>query len=264
MTLNSTPTAATVRAYPLLLAAATTAIALLIAACGSTSTSSSTESSVTTTIAKSTTSTQTGQTMRGKRYCEVLLTTIVDGNATAEVYNSYTLNDCPEDLWNALDAKAIASAEGVPLAVLNGPRYWLMDRAEKKGGSDGLTKKDFGGIEMYRLASVDIGPMAEATKPYTTHEVDREAVFTFDAGQTVYELVAPDGTTYLMQTWSTQKDPTLTEAALADLGSRLQLPAGWSYRSRTLDEPLKIVTTTTKAKVLQDDLGNSYSQESGS
>ena len=116
MTLNSTPTAATVRAYPLILAAATTAIALLITACGSTSTSSSTESSVTTTIAKSTTSTQTGQTMRGKRYCEVLLTTIVDGNATAEVYNSYTLNDCPEDLWNALDAKAIASAEGVPLA----------------------------------------------------------------------------------------------------------------------------------------------------
>ena len=99
---------------------------------------------------------------------------------------------------------------------------------------------------------------------YTTHEVDREAVFTFDAGQSVYELIAPDGTTYLMQTWATQNDPTRTEAALANLSSRLQLPAAWSYRSRNLDEPSQIVTTTTKAKVIQGDLGNSYSPESGS
>lgn len=202
--------------------------------------------------------------MRTKRYCEVLLTQVVDGNATAEVYNSFPLNECPAELWTKLDAKAIAGAEGVTLAVLNGPRYWLMDRVEKQGGTAGLAKKDFGGIEMYRQASVAVGSLAEAAKPYTPHAVDRSTVFEFDAGRTVYELHAPDGTTYVMQTWSQQKDPTLAESDLAGLGSRLQLPSGWTYAARTLDAPLRVVTTNTAAKVLQDDLGNSYSQETGS
>jgi hypothetical protein len=198
--------------------------------------------------------------MRTKRYCEVLLVRVVDGQASADVYNSFPLNDCPAELWTELDTAAIASAEGVTLAVLNGPRFWLMDRIEKQGGVEDLTKKDFGGIEMYRQASLAIGSLADAARPYTPNEVDRATVFVFDAGQVVYELTAPDDTTYVMQTWSQQKDPTLTEADLAGLGSRLQLPPGWTYGSRTLVEPLRVVTTDTVAKVLQDDLGNSYSQ----
>ncbi len=235
---------------------------LLFTGCGSTSTR--TASSDTAAFAVSTTTTQVRQSMRTKRYCEVLLVDVVDGNATADVYNSYPLNDCPAELWTKLDAGTIASAEGVTLAVLNGPRYWLMDRVDKQGGAAGLTKKGFGGIEMYRQASVALGSLVGATAPYTPREVDRDTVFTFDAGRTVYELTAPDGTNYVMQTWSQQKDPTLAETDLPDLGSRLELPSGWTYRSRTLDTPLEVVTTTTNAKVLQDDLGNSYSQETGS
>jgi len=262
MTPDSAPSPASSPAHPWLVAAAMAGVALMLTACGSTSTS--TASSATTTVAGSTTGTQVAPSMRTMRYCEVLLVHVVDGQASADVYNSYPLNDCPAELWTKLDATTIASTEGVTLADLNGPRYWLMDRVDKQGGTDGLTKKDFGGIEMYRQASVAIGSLADAAKPYTPHEVDRGTVFTFDAGRTVYELTAPDGTTYVMQTWSQQKDPNLAEADLAGLGSRLQLPAGWSYRSRTLDAPLQVVTTTTKAKVLQDDLNNSYSQETGS
>ena len=262
MTPDSNPSPATARTRTRLVAATMAGVALLLTGCDSTSTR--TASSDTTAITTSTTTAPVNQSMRTKRYCEVLLVQVVDGNATAEVYNSYPLNDCPAELWTKLDAGTIASAEGVTIAVLNGPRYWLMDRVDKQGGTDGLTKKDFGGIEMYRQASVALGSLVGATKPYTPREVDRDTVFTFDIGRTVYELTAPDGTTYVMQTWSQQKDPTLAEADLADLGSRLQLPPGWTYRSRTLDAPLEVVTTTTNAKVLQDDLGNSYSQETGS
>ena len=259
---ESTPSPATARARPRLVAVAMAGVALMLTACGPSSTSSA--PSATTTVAESTTGTQVAESMRTKRYCEVLLAQVVDGKATADVYNSYPLNDCPAELWTKLDAKSIASTEGVTLAVLNGPRYWLMDRVDKQGGTEGLAKKDFGGIEMYRQASVAIGSLADAAKPYTPHEVERATVFTFDAGRTVYELIASDGTTYAMQTWSQQKDPSLAEADLAGLGSRLQLPPGWTYGSRTLDAPLQVVTTTTNAKVLQDDLGNSYSQETGS
>jgi len=201
--------------------------------------------------------------MRGKRYCEVLLVRPADGKVSAEVYNSFPLSDCPEAKWSQLDAKAIAAAQGVPIAALNGPRFWLMDQAEKAGGATDLSKKDFGGIEMYRQASVETVSMAESLVPYRPRPVDRKAVFSFDAGQTVYELTGVDGTKYVMQSWSQQKDPMLVESALAGLASRLQLPAGWTYQARTLDEPLKVDTRSQVASVLQDDLGNTYSQETG-
>jgi hypothetical protein len=113
---------------------------------------------------------------------------------------------------------------------------------------------------MYRQATVEIGSLVEAMKPYSPRQVDRSAAFTYDAGQRVYELTSADGTVFVMQTYSVQIDPTLTEAQLTDLGSRLKLPEGWTYSSRILDAPLKVKTATTDAHVLQDELGNSYSE----
>ena len=146
------------------------------------------------------------------------------------------------------------------LAVLNGPRFWLMDGVEKVGELSELPKATFGGIEMYRQASVEVGDVAAASTPYVPHAVDRRTVFTFDAGREVYELLAADGSHYVMQTWSQQTDPTLVEADLSGLAPRLDLPAGWTYRARILDEALTIDTTTVAAEVLQDDIGNSYSR----
>ena len=199
--------------------------------------------------------------MRGLRYCEVLLVTIEAGSATADVYNSYPLNDCPADQWQQLDATAIATQEDAVLAILNGPRYWLMNRVEKAASDDQITKS-FGDIEMVRRASVEIGDIRAAAVPYTPSAVDRKTVFTFDAGMEVYELTAADGTVYVMQTYSQQNDPTLQEADLADIGARLTLPPGWTFSSRMLTEPLAVSTLDAPALVLQDDLGNSYSQYS--
>lgn len=233
----------------------------VLAACGSSS-----DSAKNTDGSTSSTTTAAARNMRGERYCEVLLITLdraltVDGpSATGEVWNSYPLNDCPQATWETLDAKAIATANSVPLAKLNGPRYWLMNSVEKVGGVADLPKRDFGGIEMYRQATVSIGPLLTASKPYTLHEVNRSAAFTFDAGQRVYELRSAEGMRFVMQTYSVQIDPTLTEAQLTDLGSRLALPAGWTYSSRILDAPLRVETGTTAAHVLQDELGNSYSE----
>jgi hypothetical protein len=62
-----------------------------------------------------------------------------------------------------------------------------------------------------------------------------------------------------MQTWSQIVDRNLTLGDLAGLGSRLRLPEGWSYETRTLTEPLVVDTTDREAHVLQDELTNSYS-----
>ncbi len=42
--------------------------------------------------------------MRGVRYGEVLAVFARDGGLEAEVYGTQMLNDCPQELWETLDA----------------------------------------------------------------------------------------------------------------------------------------------------------------
>jgi hypothetical protein len=98
-------------------------------------------------------------------------------------------------------AKAIAAENNAAAAVLNGPRYWLMSSIEKAAAGAPDTKT-FGGIEMIQQATVVLSSMNPA--PYSVNEVDRKAVFNFDAGGPVFQLVDPDGRRWVMQT-STRK-----------------------------------------------------------
>ena len=79
--------------------------------------------------------------------------------------------------------------------------------------------------------------------PYTANQVHRHTVFTFDAGEEVYELHDPALRRWVMQTWSQIVDPNLSRADLPGLGERLELPEGWTYQTRTLTSPLRIDTT---------------------
>jgi hypothetical protein len=198
--------------------------------------------------------------VHGQRYGEMLLVKQLESGLVAEVYNSFTLNDCPEALWRTLDPAAIAQGEGALIAVPNGPRYWLMDVIEKI--SPGVPNiHEFGGIAMNRAAVLDLSGGVDPT-PYLERRVARTAVFTFAARRTVYELSAPNGSRYVMQSWCTAIDESLAEADLPSLATRLSLPEGWTYSSRELTMPLAINTSTEDAVVIQDDLRNSYSLES--
>ena len=192
----------------------------------------------------------------GKRYGEVLLVRVADSGSEATVYNTFPLNDCPAGLWDSLDAQAIAAENGAAAALLNGPRYWLMSSIGKQG-REVQEHKSFGGIEMIRQATVKLASMNPA--PYNVNRVDRKAVFVFDAGREIYELVDPEGRRWVMQTWSQTVDSTLGLSDLPGLASRLSLPAGWRYEARTPSSPLRVDTTTTDACVTQDNLANSYS-----
>ena len=222
----------------------------VLSACGSSS------SSTPTTIVQHATS------LVGKRYCEILLVTAT-GGLHATVYNTYPLNACPEAKWSAIDPSAIAKENGALAALPNGPRFWLMDGIVKsRSGTEHITS--FGGIAMIEEATVAVSPAdLKATRlAFDPHSVNRTAAFTFHKGRQVYELHDPSGQAWVMQTWSQQVDPTLSESALADLGPKLALPSGWTYTVRTLQAPLVIATETQAAHVLQDNLGNSYSLES--
>jgi hypothetical protein len=195
--------------------------------------------------------------MRGVRYGEVLPVFARNGGFEAEVYGTQMLNDCPQELWETLDAGVIAAEMGAVVAKLNGPRYWMLDGLGQKDAPMDPVFRDFNGLTMRRIAVVPLGA-APATSPYSEVNVDRRAVFFFDEGKPVHELVDPDGLAYVMQAYCVGVDPSLTEDSLPTLGERLALPDGWSYRTRILDAELVVDTTSTMATVIQDELENTY------
>ena len=195
--------------------------------------------------------------MRGVRYGEVLAVFVKGNVLEAEVYGTQMLNDCPAELWDTLRADEIAADMGAVFVKLNGPRKWLLDGLGTKVANIEPVLRDFNGLTMRRIATVELGNNPSSV-PYTERKVDRGAVFFWDAGKPVFELVNPEGTVYVMQALCMGVDPTTTEESLHTLGERLNMPDGWTYRVRTLDHELVIDTTGTKATVLQDEFENSY------
>jgi hypothetical protein len=194
---------------------------------------------------------------RGTRYGEVLAIYLRDEGLQADVYGTQLLNDCPQELWETLDAEVIKDEMDAVFVKLNGPRYWMLDGLGTKAEPVEPVLRDFNGITMRRIATVDLGEGLDAS-PYMERKVNRGAIFFFDAGRPVYELVNPAGEAYVLQARCVGVDPEMSEEALETLGDRLALPEGWSYRVRILEEELVIDTSSSPATVLQDEFENSY------
>ena len=105
---------------------------------------------------------------------------------------------------------------------------------------------------------MDLGSGVPDRRPYAETAVKRDTEFAFDAGREVYELTAPDGSVYIMQSYSLEVDPGLDATALAGVSERLSLPEGWTFSTRVLDERLVVEDVDGTAVVVQDDLRNSY------
>ena len=240
------------------------ALALALSSCSSDSSSSPTTVADVSTTSSSTPAVTTtinpaSLNMRGKRYCEILLLDLQQDGLHAEVFNTYPLNNCPQAQWEAIDTAAVAKDEGVVFAAPNGPRYWAMDSVVKSDMTE-VYMKTFGTLDMNRYASVYVGTSpADLMLPYNPHAVNRKAAFTFNAGSTVFMLHDAEGKTYVMQSWSQQIDPELIEEDLYTLNDRLQLPDGWTYDYKTLDEDFVVETRAEDAQVLGDNLRNTYS-----
>ena len=195
--------------------------------------------------------------MRGVRYGEVIPVFLREDGLHAEVYGTQMLNDCPQELWEKLDPKAIAAELGAVLVKMNGPRHWVLDGFGTKVAPMEPVLREFGGILFRRIAMLPLGDKLGGG-PYSENKVNRGAVFFWDEGKPVFELVNPDGKHYVMQALCKGVDSSMSEESLATLGDRLALPTGWSYRTRILTEELVIDTTASLATVLQDEYENSY------
>ena len=197
--------------------------------------------------------------LRNQRYCEVLIGKRDWLKLEVRVFNTQGLNLCPEAQWSSLTKESIVKDYDASIAILNGPRYWMMDEIQAAGNTVNDVKETFGGIEMNLRATVKLSLLKQlmGSKNYTANEVARTTNFVYRAGSTVYELTSPAGEIYVMQSDSQIVNPALNIKDLPVLNEQLKLPAGWTYHSRVLDQDLSLVANGV-AYVLQDNLSNSY------
>ena len=188
------------------------------------------------------------------RYCELFEMTGALPDAKVVVWNTIGLNDCPERKWEAIDTAALAEERGSTLIIKNGPRHFLMDAASAKTGR----VDTLGGIEMRKVATIPVSSPADLDRsPYTERTIGRTNDWKWKKGRKVFELLAPNGSDYLMQSYSQEIDPSQSIDDLDKLGKKLDLPQGWEYRVRKLNKPL-VLEAKGEATILQDDLRNTY------
>ncbi|MGI9615621.1 MAG: hypothetical protein ACR2QO_22100 [Acidimicrobiales bacterium] len=193
--------------------------------------------------------------IRDLRYCEIFPVFSTSDGAEAAAYNTFGLNNCPQDEWEAIDLDEVISQVGDDFATRNGPRYWTMDFIVSKTEPKG--QEFFGTLEMRHGATVQIGASAPPG-PYSGRSVERDTEFHFYGGTPVFELIDPDGNVYVMQSYSVQQVTDQSFADLASLDERISLPDGWQFRTRTLIEDLIVEDIDGIATVVQDDFQNTY------
>lgn len=197
--------------------------------------------------------------LRNQRYCEVLVGKRDWLKLEVQVFNTQGLNLCPEDQWKSLTKESISKKFDASFVLLNGPRYWMMDEIQAAGNTVNDVKESFGGIEMNLRATVQLSLLKQfmGSKNYAPNEIIRTTNFVYKTGSTIFELTSPVGDVYVMQSYSQIVNPALNMKDLPVLSEQLKLPAGWTYRSRVLDQDLSLVANGI-AYVLQDNLANSY------
>lgn len=199
--------------------------------------------------------------LRNQRYCEILLG---DNPRHFQVYNTIGLNNCPAELWEKITPEIVKQETGARFVHLNGPRYWTIDGFENTTLIN-PSPKILGGINMrdagvLKLALIDLWI---GDKFYKEHKVHRQTTWIYQAGKPIYELVNPQGEIFVMQSYSSQKIAQ-TENDLKSLGSKLELPEGWNFRSRILKKEAHLTPLNEQAIVIQDNFLNTYQQETPS
>lgn len=188
------------------------------------------------------------------RYCEILEAKGPLPDVLVTVWNTIGYSRCPAKWWRTLDAGKIAKDRDDLVVLLNGPRHWLMDKAV----GHPLGTQTFRGQKLHKLATISLrGADALKQRLYVDRTIARTNVWTWNKGRRVYELLAPGGDRYLMQSYSQIVDKKLGLEDLPGLGTRLALPDGWSYRTRVLRKPF-VLRADGRATITQDDLTNTY------
>ncbi len=199
------------------------------------------------------------------RYCEVFL---IGGNPitkdlSAAFYNTTDRNNgattrdsCSDEIWATVDVDKMKDQYDVLAVFKNGPRFWLYEYIELPVGAE----RSFGDTKARWMGEVKLpkGFGDKGATLYKTTTVHRDSKQGYKKGQMVFILDDPDGTPWVMQAYSRIVDPELSYEDIKTLDKKINLPDGWKFRTKVLDQDLGIGAINGTARVTQDDLENTY------
>jgi len=96
---------------------------------------------------------------------------------------------------------------------------------------------------------------------YTVFFFESQMHYIWNIGTLAHTLIAPNGDQFIMYSFTNEIDTDLTRDNLIGLGSRLNLPDGWSYQNSLLSKTVTVYPTPLdnyRSQVIFDEFNNFY------
>jgi hypothetical protein len=203
------------------------------------------------------------------RYLEVFVVggNSITGNLQANVYNTtfapsfyvITKDSAPPAYVASLDLKAVKKQFHALGAALNGPKQWMLDWVDIPLGAE----QDINGMKIPWCAELHLTKSMLKTmgkQGYTPTTIARKSAFGYNKGSTVFLIDDADGNTWVMKGFELGLQPrwTFEEFARDPASHFKQLPPGWKFRTKVLDQDLIMVPQTGIATIMPDEFFNVY------
>jgi hypothetical protein len=209
------------------------------------------------------------ENMHGVRYIEMFLAfrDPKTGKFVAGCYNPMftskgipaSKDTAPQAQVEGLDFERIKKEFNLVGASLNGPKLWTPDWSEVEVG----VERDFNGIKAPWVAQLNMGDkpgnVAETT-PYKPMTIARKSALGWKKGTTVLLLDDASGNTYVMKGFQLGLTPKYTYEQFVAAGQSQfkQLPRGWKFRVKKLEEELIETPAGGVATIMADEFFNVY------
>ena len=191
------------------------------------------------------------------------------------IFSSFRAGDCSEEEYDKLSEASISAQ----LKTLLDPQRIIKLGFHTNVASENLTPRvqpfiSVGSSRFDYVATIKVNyidyiykfitserfRLGIARASYTPLGNTAPIHYLYNPGLTVYELISPEGKVYIMSSFTNYYNPKLTLTNLNELGTLLNLPPGWKFRSRVLESQVKIHATAPfyYAEIIYDDFQNFY------
>ena len=209
------------------------------------------------------------ENMNRVRYLEIFVVggNGITGNMVANVYNTSLVPDrdaatkdtAPQAWAEALNTDEIKKRFSSLAAAINGPKLWMLDWVDiPLGAEQEFSCKKIPWCAELHIKKSELEEMGKVGYKPTT--IERKSKIGYNKGTTVFLIDDSDGNTWIMKGFELGLKPKWTfEEFATDPGSKFkQLPAGWKFRTKVLDDDLILVPATGVATIMPDEFFNVY------
>lgn len=204
------------------------------------------------------------------RYIEIFVVggNVITGNLLANVYNTSLVpnpdatpnrDTAPQAYVEGVDKEAIKKQFGALGVAINGPKLWMIDFFDiPLGANEEFNGRRIPWCATLHLTKTEMEQMGKL--PYKVTTIERKSKLGYNKGTLVFLIDDSEGTTWVMKGFELGMKPRWTyEEFAADPSSKFkQLPAGWKFRTKVLDDDLILVPQTGVATIMSDEFFNVY------